>query len=181
MPRVWHQGENMSSYELIDLITLANRAKNIGYNEVANVVFAILTGTFFKGLGYGEPSRLGVSVETQDKRGDMGDNEAFYDLVVIKVKGANGVSLCIPTPLLDQCTLATYYKYAASRGRFVERQPHDRTRTESSPELRKAITEELMKLLAVEGVREMVDAHLSEEVSFSVKEIVAEELVASIA
>lgn len=115
------------------LIDLANRAKSIQCNQLANLVFVHLVLKMFSWLEknrlYGHESELEIAyrksgmltfeLETQDTEGEN-PSQAYYDLLWICTP--NGNRLCIPVPLLTTQLLAVVMK----RFRVVDSLEHRR-------------------------------------------------------
>ena len=112
----------MDREKLVQLIFLANRAKNIKIYTLANAIMALLLHAFLNGEAVRDFSH--IEWETQDQEGFWGNNEVYYDLIVIEVDDLDGESrgLCIPLPMIS---LASFFRLAKV-ARVVTRKEHCR-------------------------------------------------------
>ncbi len=116
------------------LMHVADRAKTIGFGDytLPNAIFAFLLSAYFSqkqnDKEKSDSETLSLWLETQDT-GGVSPSEAFYDLFVLDLLGADGVvaSLCIPAPLLEPRSIIAAMKSAS----LVERKEHIREYEES--------------------------------------------------
>ena len=100
------------------LISLANRAKEMGCNVIANIVTAVAIYE----VTNDSSSLLALEWETTDAVGGS-LREPYYDLlVVVDGVGAGSQRLCIPAPLLSSGAVVACLK----RAKLVPRRFHER-------------------------------------------------------
>ena len=100
------------------LISLANRAKDLGSNAIANIVIAVAIYEVINDSS----SLLTLEWETTDPVGGS-LREPYYDLlVVVDGVGAGSQRLCIPAPLLSSGAVVACLK----RAKLVPRRFHAR-------------------------------------------------------